>query len=144
MKRHSKIGVMFCHPLKTLFNWVWVTLLYAMFQDSTQIYLFGTGKIGAKITFAITFFIALCITQRHYNKLEMIPPQQRKKNAACLDFCSRRSLRQTERWNANSRIWQMHSGRRSWDPLSRTEVRSKERGRQDVRRMQTPVRDMMH
>lgn len=79
MKRHSKIGVMFCHPLKTLFNWVWVTLLYAMFQDSTQIYLFGTGKIGAKITFAITFFIALCITQRHYNKLEMIPPQQRKK-----------------------------------------------------------------
>lgn len=86
MKRYSKIGVMFRHPLRTLFTWIWVMLLYAFVQDFMQFFPFGTGVTGAKIIFAVTFFIALCITQRHYNKLEMISPQQRKKKRGLFGF----------------------------------------------------------
>ena len=76
MKKHSKIWVLFRHPLRTFITWIIVMLIFVIVLDFLGINSCTENEFI--MILLVTLFIALCITQRHYNKEASIPIQQQQ------------------------------------------------------------------
>lgn len=82
MKKHSKLWVLFHHPLGTLWRWFLTLLVLIMILECLAIQLVGNTENW--IALFGSFYVALCIAQRHYNKEELYPKS--KKNHTFLKF----------------------------------------------------------
>ena len=81
---HSKIWVLFHHPLRTVGAWFLVLVIYFAFSLCIELPI--PSGFMFKVILAITFYIALCIEQRPFNKEEMEPQPRRKKKHGLLRF----------------------------------------------------------